>query len=45
MMSSVQGIPSEDVKIGMRVAARFERVSEADNAGQAVRVVFAPVDL
>ena len=42
MMSSVTGIPAEDVAIGMRVSIHFEPVDDSDASGQAARAVFAP---
>ena len=40
MMSSVVDVAAETVGIGMRVAARFEPVADADALGQGSRVVF-----
>jgi uncharacterized protein len=42
MMSSVVGIPAEDVYLGMRVAATFEPI-DRERYTQAARVVFRPV--
>jgi uncharacterized OB-fold protein len=40
MMSAVVDVAADSVAIGMRVAARFEPVEDADALGQATRVVF-----
>jgi uncharacterized OB-fold protein len=42
MMSSVVGIPAEEVQLGTRVEATFESI-DRERYGQAARVVFRPV--
>lgn len=42
MMSAVVGVAADDVEIGMRVAAGFVAVDDADALGQPVMVVFNP---